>query len=346
MREDGFQITGIAAHERQRGVPAPDRDREVEGGDDAHRPQREPGLHHPVPGPLGCDREAVQLPGQPHREVADVDHLLHLAQALLADLAGLEGDQRAQRLLLLAQLVGQQAHQLAAPWCRHVAPDLERLHRPRDRGLRVGLAGRVEVRDHLARDGRAHLEVAAAEARRVDAEAGEQCVGVLSGKGGGHGDLRERVAGRGGIECSYDRRMQASDTGAQAGILVTGASGYLGRELLAQARAAGRDATGTHLTNATADVFLDVCDRAAVDDLMARVRPGAVVHTAYLQGGDRMRAGERRRRRARRGRRRPPRRPADPPVHRLRVRRGAGPALPGGRPTRAGQRVRRLQAGR
>ncbi len=91
------------------------------------------------------------------------------------------------------------------------------------------------------------------------------------------------------IECSYDRRMQASDTGAQAGILVTGASGYLGRELLAQARAAGRAATGTHLTNATADVSLDVCDRAAVDDLMARVRPGAVVHTAYLQGGDRMR---------------------------------------------------------
>jgi dTDP-4-dehydrorhamnose reductase len=36
-------------------------------------------------------------------------------------------------------------------------------------------------------------------------------------------------------------------------------------------------------------VSLDVCDPAAVDDLMARVRPGAVVHTAYLQGGDRMR---------------------------------------------------------
>jgi dTDP-4-dehydrorhamnose reductase len=83
--------------------------------------------------------------------------------------------------------------------------------------------------------------------------------------------------------------MQASDTGAQAGILVTGASGYLGRELLAQARVPVRDATGTYLTNATADMPLDVCDRAAVDELMARVRPGTVVHTAYLQGGDRMR---------------------------------------------------------
>ena len=83
--------------------------------------------------------------------------------------------------------------------------------------------------------------------------------------------------------------MRASDTGARAGILVTGASGYLGRELLAQARAAGRDVTGTHLTNATADVPLDVCDRGAVEDLMARLSPRVVVHTAYLQGGDRMR---------------------------------------------------------
>jgi len=83
--------------------------------------------------------------------------------------------------------------------------------------------------------------------------------------------------------------MQASDAGPRAGILVTGASGYLGRELLAQARAAGRNVIGTHLTNATADLSLDVCDRAAVDELMARVRPAAVVHTAYLQGGDRMR---------------------------------------------------------
>jgi dTDP-4-dehydrorhamnose reductase len=32
-----------------------------------------------------------------------------------------------------------------------------------------------------------------------------------------------------------------------------------------------------------------VCDRPAVEDLMARLRPGVVVHTAYLQGGDRMR---------------------------------------------------------
>jgi len=68
-------------------------------------------------------------------------------------------------------------------------------------------------------------------------------------------------------------------------ILVTGGSGYLGRELLAQARAAGSRATGTHLTNATADVALDVCDHAAVERLVGKLQPDVVVHTAYLQSG-------------------------------------------------------------
>ena len=52
----------VAAHERERGVPRPHRDREVEGGDDGDRPHRVPRLHQPVPGPLAGDREAVQLP--------------------------------------------------------------------------------------------------------------------------------------------------------------------------------------------------------------------------------------------------------------------------------------------
>ena len=71
-------------------------------------------------------------------------------------------------------------------------------------------------------------------------------------------------------------------------MLITGASGYLGRELLVQARASGLQATGTHLTNATADVVLDVCDPGAVDRLVDEVRPGVVVNTAYLQSGERM----------------------------------------------------------
>ncbi len=95
----------VAADEGQRGVPRPHRDREVEGADHADDAQRVPLLHHPVARPLGGDREAEQLPRQADGQVADVDHLLDLAQALGADLAGLDGDQRAEVRLVLAQQV-------------------------------------------------------------------------------------------------------------------------------------------------------------------------------------------------------------------------------------------------
>ena len=86
----------IAADERQRRVPGPDRDREIEGGDDRARPERMPGLGHAMAGALGGDGEAVQLPRQADGEIADVDHLLHFAEALGDDLADLKRDQRAQ----------------------------------------------------------------------------------------------------------------------------------------------------------------------------------------------------------------------------------------------------------
>ena len=53
-------------------------------------PERMPLLHHAVPRPLRGDRQAVELARQADREVADVDHLLHFAVALGADLAHLE----------------------------------------------------------------------------------------------------------------------------------------------------------------------------------------------------------------------------------------------------------------
>jgi dTDP-4-dehydrorhamnose reductase len=58
-------------------------------------------------------------------------------------------------------------------------------------------------------------------------------------------------------------------------LLVTGASGYLGRELLRRT-----DAVGT----ASRDV--DVREQPAVAALLERLRPGAVIHTAY-RGDDR-----------------------------------------------------------
>ncbi len=68
-----------------------------------------------------------------------------------------------------------------------------------------------------------------------------------------------------------------------AGLLITGASGYLGRELTRRAP----DATGTYLTAARPGaVPLDVRDPDAVARLLGELRPAAVIHTAYREGGD------------------------------------------------------------
>jgi dTDP-4-dehydrorhamnose reductase len=70
-------------------------------------------------------------------------------------------------------------------------------------------------------------------------------------------------------------------------LLVVGASGHLGTEVCRQALAAGERVIGTYhrAAGAVPDVEwlpLDVRDRAAVRGLIARLRPRAVVSTAYL----------------------------------------------------------------
>ena len=94
---------GVAADEGDGGVPRPDGDGEVEGRDDPDHAERVPGLHQPVAGPLGGHRAAEQLPRQADGVVADVDHLLHLAERLGGDLADLEADQGGQVVAVLAQ---------------------------------------------------------------------------------------------------------------------------------------------------------------------------------------------------------------------------------------------------
>ncbi len=141
---------GVAAHRGERRVPRPHRDREVEGGDDADHAERVPLLVHAVAGPLRLHGQAVELARQADREVAHVDHLLDLAEALGEDLAHLERDQPAERLLVLAQLVAELAHDLAALRRRHHAPGRERRRGGRDHRL-VGFGvGLDHGRDRLA----------------------------------------------------------------------------------------------------------------------------------------------------------------------------------------------------
>ena len=85
--------------------------------------------------PSGCQVSIIRWSGRseamvspcscrerPDGEVADVDHLLHFAQAFLQELAGLERHQHAERVLVRAQRVAEAAHQLAAARRRHGSP--------------------------------------------------------------------------------------------------------------------------------------------------------------------------------------------------------------------------------
>lgn len=67
-------------------------------------------------------------------------------------------------------------------------------------------------------------------------------------------------------------------------LLVTGASGYLGREVMGLATAAGREVVGTFWSASTVEgpawVRCDVGRPASVADVFARVRPSAVLHLA------------------------------------------------------------------
>ena len=146
----------------------------------AHGPMRMPGLGHPVAGPLGSDHEAVQLARQADGEIADVDHLLHFAQALGDDLAGLERHQRAERLLRGAQFLAKQAHELAPPGRRNLAPGQEGLVGGLDDRRHVGGRRLFQARDLGAVDRRADGERAARKRRGRQTQALEN---VLAGHG-------------------------------------------------------------------------------------------------------------------------------------------------------------------
>ncbi len=61
-------------------------------------------------GPLRVHGDAIEHARLADGEVGDVDHFLHFAQAFGEDLAVLERDQRAEIVLVTAQLLAQQPH--------------------------------------------------------------------------------------------------------------------------------------------------------------------------------------------------------------------------------------------
>jgi hypothetical protein len=97
----------IAANRRERRIPRPHRDREIERADDSHHAERMPLLDTYGAWTARCASSAIELPREPAGEVADVDHLLHFALALGGDLAHFERDESAKILLMFAQRVAE-----------------------------------------------------------------------------------------------------------------------------------------------------------------------------------------------------------------------------------------------
>ena len=94
--------------------------------------ERMPGLHHPVVGRSVAMVQAIELARQPDGEVADVDHLLDLAEALGHDLAGLERHEPAEIILGGAQFLRENSHELPTPRRRDLAPGIKGLRGPAD----------------------------------------------------------------------------------------------------------------------------------------------------------------------------------------------------------------------
>ena len=106
--------------------------------------------------PLTGDGEAVKLARQTDREIADVDHFLHLAMAFRDDLACFDGNQTAECILGGAQILAEQANQFAALRWRDLAPFPERgfCHR---NSFGCTLRTRVlDIGDGLPGQGRVH----------------------------------------------------------------------------------------------------------------------------------------------------------------------------------------------
>ena len=171
----------IAAHERERRVPAHTATGKLKARDHADGPERVPLLEHPVARALGGDREAVELARQADREVADVDHLLHLAEALRAILPvssvtsapsasfSLRSSSPSSRTSSPRRGAG------TSRQCSKAAVGRARSRHPCPRRRCA------HVREQLAGDRGAHLEIAARQGAAIEAEPVENVIDCAHG---------------------------------------------------------------------------------------------------------------------------------------------------------------------
>ena len=124
----GLPNASVSANPCDGGVPVPNGHGEIECADDAHDTKGMPLLIHPVPRSLGVHGQAIELSGESHGKVADVDHFLDFAEAFLEALAHLEGYEGAQSVFVLAQCLSVEAHNFTPLRCRNGAPRFSGLY--------------------------------------------------------------------------------------------------------------------------------------------------------------------------------------------------------------------------
>src|ERR1700722_12766860 len=189
----GLPDDGVAAAQCERGVPGPDGDGKVERGDDADCAERVPGLHHAMGWALGGKREAGELTREAGGEAADVDDLLHLAEAFGENLSGLDGDESSEVRERCAKLIAEQTDQLASFGCRHIAPFEVGAMRVADRFGGCERGGPWNLCDGFAGDGGVYGQVAGRVGLGRDAELGEQRADFIL-DGGGRGVGHKKVS--------------------------------------------------------------------------------------------------------------------------------------------------------
>lgn len=124
----GLPDNAVTADDREGGIPRPDCDWEVEGGDDADWAEREPVFLHRVVLSFAGDGEAVELARDSDGEIADVDHLLDFAAAFFEDLAAFEADEGGEVFFVLAKFVSELPDELASFGTWDIAPGAECLY--------------------------------------------------------------------------------------------------------------------------------------------------------------------------------------------------------------------------
>ena len=103
--------------------------------------------------PLRRHRPSVQLPRQANREIADIDHLLDLAEGLGADLPDLDRHEICEVLLVILEESAEALDQRTSLGRRHCSPFDERLMRASDHVIDVTRACSGDAEQVHADDG-------------------------------------------------------------------------------------------------------------------------------------------------------------------------------------------------